>query len=333
MIFLALFLSLFLSLSAQQESLDVYVTTQDSTILRAGPGFEFDRLAVIPLGTTLQAVERSAGTRWIKVTYEGQTGWVAYWLLIWTGDLFTLPEFKAPLPEASSGVYVTTTDFSSLRAGPGLAWERVDVVPPNITMAAIGRTVDARWLQVDYEGQTGWIIYWLLSESGQVFSLPIDGVDPRPFIRMEGPGRGRVVLAANVSWSSAWIATHRYSWVLAPLYNDLVNGVYRLAQIERIWRTMDSGAQANCDILVERPVFRTIAETSLEIDMAFRPMTIALDSAIQETNRAITRFEDACGRGELFVTESEIESALAEIQDANRNYILVFSLLRSFESR
>jgi uncharacterized protein YraI len=325
MIFLTLFLAFFLSA-------DVYVTTQDSTILRAGPGLEFDRLAVIPPGTTLQALERSPGTRWIKVIYEGQTGWVAYWLLIWTGDLFALPEFREPLPESASGVYVTTTDFSSLRAGPGLAWERLAVVPPNITMAAIGRTVDARWLQVDYEGQTGWIVYWLLSEQGKVFSLPVDGVNPRAFIRMAGPGRGRVVLASNVSWSSAWIVTHRYSWVLAPLYNDLVNGVYRLVQIERIWRIMDSGARADCDTLVERPVYRVISDTSLAIDVAFRPMAIALEAAIEETNRAITLFEDACGRPELFVTKYEIEDALAEIQAANRNYILVFSLLRSFES-
>jgi uncharacterized protein YraI len=333
MIFFSLFLLFFLPISVQQDSTDVYVTTQDYTSLRAGAGFDFERLEVIPPGVTLQAIERSEGSRWIKVVYEGQTGWIAYWLLIWTGDLFALPEFKEPLPESSSGVYVTTTDFSSLRAGPGTAWERVAVVPPNITLAAIGRTVDARWLQVDYEGQTGWIVYWLLSERGRVFSLPIDGVNPRAFIRMDGPGRGRVVLAGNVSWSSAWIVGHRYSWLLAPLYNDLVNGVYRLAQIERIWRTMASGGRANCEIRVERPIFRPIAEASLQIDMAFRPMRIALDSAIQETNQVITRFEDACGRADLFVTERDIETALAEIQDANRYYILVFSLLRSFEAR
>jgi hypothetical protein len=95
---------------------------------------------------------------------------------------------------------------------------------------------------------------------------------------------------------------------------------------------MDSGARADCDTLVERPVYRVISDTSLAIDVAFRPMAIALEAAIEETNRAITLFEDACGRPELFVTKYEIEDALAEIQAANRNYILVFSLLRSFES-
>lgn len=100
--------------------------------------------------------------------------------------------FAAPLsaqdtpatPEPNYPVYVTTQDFVSLRAGPGLAFKRLDIVPAATTLPAIGRTTDAGWIQVVYGEQQGWIAALWLVWSGPMMALPTDGVNPAPFIRL-----------------------------------------------------------------------------------------------------------------------------------------------------
>jgi hypothetical protein len=80
-------------------------------------------------------------------------------------------------------VYVTTQDFVSLRQGPGTAFNRLTVVPASVTLPAYGRTSDTQWVQVLHEGQRGWISSRYLVWSGDIIDLPVDGVDPYPFVR------------------------------------------------------------------------------------------------------------------------------------------------------
>ena len=87
---------------------------------------------------------------------------------------------------SDTGVYVTTQDYSSLRLGPGLNFERITVLDPAVTLMAVGRSSNAGWVQVEYEGQYGWVISWLLVWSGDLVQLPVDGVDPAPFVRRTG---------------------------------------------------------------------------------------------------------------------------------------------------
>lgn len=85
--------------------------------------------------------------------------------------------------EAATDVYVTTQDFVSFRAGPGKDFARLEVIAPEVTLPAYGRTSDTRWVQVEYNGQLGWIAAYYLVWSGEVINLRIDGVNPAPFIR------------------------------------------------------------------------------------------------------------------------------------------------------
>lgn len=188
MLFAIFFVLLPFAFALAQESPDtgVWVTTQDNSSLRAGPGEEFERLTIVPAGTTLPATRRTPNNDWLQVYYDGQYGWIAYWLLIWTGDLNSLPVEGAVEQTPETGIYVTTQDNSSLRRGPGRGFERITVVPAAVTLPAVGRSADGRWIQVYYDGQYGWIAYWLLVWSGDIVSLPIDGVNPAPFVRRTG---------------------------------------------------------------------------------------------------------------------------------------------------
>ena len=80
-------------------------------------------------------------------------------------------------------VYVTTQDFVALRQGPGTGFNRLTVVPAVVTLPAYGRTSDTRWIQVLHEGRLGWIAAQYLVWSGDVIDLPVDGVNPYPFVR------------------------------------------------------------------------------------------------------------------------------------------------------
>ncbi len=88
-----------------------------------------------------------------------------------------------PTEVPPTSVYVTTQDFLSLRQGPGTAFQRLAVVPATTTLPAYGRSSDTQWVQVLYEGQRGWLSSRYLVWSGDIIDLPVDGVDPYPFIR------------------------------------------------------------------------------------------------------------------------------------------------------
>ncbi|MBI5670503.1 MAG: SH3 domain-containing protein [Chloroflexi bacterium] len=102
--------------------------------------------------------------------------------LVWLAlTLITVSAQEGVLPEAN--VYVTTQDYVSFRTGPGKAFQRLAVIPAEVTLPAYGRTSDTRWVQVEYNGQLGWIAAYYLVWSGDVINLTIDGLDPTPFIR------------------------------------------------------------------------------------------------------------------------------------------------------
>lgn len=89
----------------------------------------------------------------------------------------------APTANAQTGVFVTTQDFVSLRTGPQRTFDRYGVVPPTTTLPAVARSADMQWIQVDYQGQLGWISARYLVWSGDIIQLPIDGFGREAFIR------------------------------------------------------------------------------------------------------------------------------------------------------
>lgn len=91
-----------------------------------------------------------------------------------------------PEPTPDTGIWVTTQDNMVLREGPGLAFARVDGIPFATTLPAIGRTVDGTWIQVYYNGKTGWLNALFLIWSGDMISLPADGINPAPYVRQRG---------------------------------------------------------------------------------------------------------------------------------------------------
>jgi len=59
--------------------------------VRSGPGLSFGQLAVLPAYTQVPFVARTADSSWIRVDFNGVTGWVAAWVVVGTGDFNNLP--------------------------------------------------------------------------------------------------------------------------------------------------------------------------------------------------------------------------------------------------
>jgi len=107
---------------------------------------------------------------------------LAILILIVAVPVVAQDDVKTPAPTYLA--YVTTQDVVSFREGPGTAFKRLDVIPPETTLPAIGRTTDAQWIQVIYGEKRGWIAARWLVWSGPMMALPADGVNPAPYIRL-----------------------------------------------------------------------------------------------------------------------------------------------------
>lgn len=291
-----------------------------------------------------------------------------------------------------TGVWITTQDRSSFRAGPGTHWERLDVIPPAVTLPAIGRTADARWVQIVYEHRVGWVAAWLVVWSGNLIELPVDNMPTETFVRRANikaittrdapiyreevdpstqvgvlPAKTDIELTGRLGGGSNWNGyfqyqlmwdgqlywissfnvrildgggrlldnTYRYAYgrLVRQLDDDIENGRRRLRSIESLWLELRTGGTVRCDVLPDTLTPRRAPDSDVSREPIFGPLVMALDSAYGRTNTAITSLADACNRDELFLTEQDVIDALADINEARRNYNIARSLLESLSRR
>ncbi|MGH2585699.1 MAG: peptidoglycan DD-metalloendopeptidase family protein [Dehalococcoidia bacterium] len=154
------------------------VNDPEGVNLRGGPGTEFNSLAVIPVGTELPVLGPKQNVSWLPVSYQGRIGFVHEDYI----DLRTPPAAgsaasatptaspsprpspsSSPSPSASPSsspssqqMRVTSPDGVNLRAGPGMDQRVLTVIPNNARVTVIGRSPDGKWVNVSYNGQSGW---------------------------------------------------------------------------------------------------------------------------------------------------------------------------------
>jgi uncharacterized protein YraI len=135
--------------------------------VRSGPGTTFERIGRINPGDPYRVVESLDG--WYGIEYNGRTGYVA--------AQYVQP---ASAPSASAGPISTASslDFTllytvRLRSGPGTTFDTLTRVPFNTIVRAVGRNASNTWLQVVYEGQTGWVAAQYGQLDGSINSLPV----------------------------------------------------------------------------------------------------------------------------------------------------------------
>ncbi|MCA0453653.1 MAG: SH3 domain-containing protein [Chloroflexi bacterium] len=291
-------------------------------------------------------------------------------------------------PKPGTGIYVTTQDFSSLRAGPDKSFARIDILPPVVTLEAVGRTADTRWIQVNYNGTLGWVASILLVWTGDVTTLPVDGINPAPFVRRAGavgvtiretpiyrtqvtpedqvgtiPAGVEVELTGRLGqngffrfqikyqgqlyWVGSWnirvtggnylrlldsAYLFPYGRLILQLEENLAITVTSYNQIRDVWRRLGQGATVTC---TPAPTYarRLLTDADVQIEPKFVPAVAALDAGITSINTAISSFIDLCNSTTRSLTQADIDAALLELADAERNLILASSLLEPLRNR
>jgi hypothetical protein len=290
---------------------EVYVTTQDFSSFRTGPGTAFRRLTVIPPVITLPAIGRTSDTRWVQVVYKGQRGWIASILLVWSGDIIKLPvdgieSARFIRRAAALGVTIRETPIYRNQVTPE---DQVGTIPERTQVELTGRlggsTGNYFRFQIRHQGQLYWVGSWNIRV--------IDG----NYLRL---------------LDLAYLFP--YGRLVRQLERNLAENVGSFTQIQSVWRRLSNGDQVRCAPIPPQ-VRQFITESDASKEPSFAPAVRALDSAIKSTNTAIAAFADVCGNKDpnFVLTREAIDAALKEVDNAERNLIIAGSLLEPLRRR
>jgi hypothetical protein len=286
----------------------VYVTTQDFSSLRAGPGRAFERLKVVPPVTTLPAYGRTSDTQWIQVEYEGTLGWIASILLVWSGNVVELPVDginPQPFIRRAAALAETIRDtpyyasFTTMVPGSELG-----SIPAETVVELTGRVGERGYIRVQarYNGQ----LVWIGTQNLNVFE-------------------GNLFRLLDLSYLFS------YGRLFLDLQDNYALALTSYDQIVDVWSRIEQGNQVACSpapLLVERE----LVATDVNKEPIFEGAVLALNDAIDAINEAISAFEDACAPG-FTLTLEYVQGQLATLAEAQRSLIFVGSLLEPLRDR
>ncbi len=179
---------------AMTASTGFFATADFRVNVRSGPGTEYTILGQARSGDALDITGRTADNRWLRVNFNGQEGWASATLFSVTGDVATAPESVAGTsavlrqPASTSGSTGTTSSIpagavsvitrvnANLRAAPSSSSDLLGVIPFSTTLEVLARSETNNWVQVTYDGKTGWVSSGLLFfQSGNIDTVnPLD---------------------------------------------------------------------------------------------------------------------------------------------------------------
>lgn len=288
----------------------VYVTTQDLASLRRGPGKNFERMTVVAESVTIPAIGRTPNSDWVQVVYEGEAGWIASFLLVWSGEFINLqidghdpaPYVRRTELQANIGAGAILYDNFTLSYG-----HQVSTVTEGTVVELTGRLGSGRYMpiQIVYNGELYWVGSWEL-------------------FRVRGG-----------SISKLLDMTYRYAYgrITNGLDADISRGLSRLGSIENLWLELSAGRTVQCNRVPDFLPSRRTPDSDINQEPRFLVMVQALDMAIVSTNTAISLLDDACNRTDPFITPDDIDNALLEIDTARRNYNLASSLFNPLQAQ
>jgi hypothetical protein len=321
MLFIVLLLIASLSVAAQDEPevtpeppvYTVYVTTQDYSALREGPGQAFARVDVVPAAATIPAIGRTNNADWIQVQFGEKRGWIAAFLLVWSGDMLSLPadginpvsyiRRRGPMITVAQTMLIYDQQFYA----PG---QKVDFPAETTRVEVTGRlgSGDNYWLQFWYVDRYYWLGAWNLH-------LAVPGT-----------------FFFNVPDASY---VYPYGRLLNKVYGGYGLTLDTYYAIRNIWNNLASGSSISCDNNPELLEEGDYSEADLVLEPVFVPAVRALQTAVTRTNSAVTSLQQACAQtGEdRFLTTDVVNAALADLAEAGRNLDLVDILLPPVSNR
>lgn len=308
--------------AAQTDLSIVYVTVQRNASLRAGPGTHWERLAVLPYGTTYRATGRTLEADWVQIAYEGALdsaaypeatidgityGWVSSTLLFWTGSVMELPVDGVPtvnFVRAASFIITLQPDmpiFTGITA-PGV---RVPYpLPGPARVEASGRLGDPPYYWIQFK--VGDEFYWVSSTSvGAYYGL------------------------AALPDARQLVASGRLNRLLARGLGRLDSV---LNEVQGRWTRLALGQPVSCNNLPGDFTLALLTDNDLDREPLYRALVAALTEAEIATERALGRLRTACLTPTVPISADIITAALDELAAARRAQELAHLLLRPLQA-
>lgn len=117
--------------------------SSDSLNVRSGPGLSYDVVDHLTRGKDLEVL--SSSEEWVKVKYDGRTGWVASWLTSYTSE-------RTPTVHTE---IISQTNGLNFRSNPSLDAPILTRMNAGDRAALLSR--DGDWLHVQLNGTKGWV--------------------------------------------------------------------------------------------------------------------------------------------------------------------------------
>ena len=293
---------------AQDALDDVYATMQYNVSLRAGPGINWERLAVLDFGTTYRATGRTQDASWLQIAYTGDRltdaypeatidgvtyGWVQTSLTFWTGNMLALPVDGVRTVDFVRGTLRTVLITPDMPIYTGIigAQQRVDYPlagPAYVEATAYIGDSDFVWVQF----KIGANFYWV-SALGSYRNLP------NAAMLIAG---GRLEMLVNRNLTRLW-----------NTYNDLYS---------RWWR-LSSGQPVSCNNLPGEFALIRLLDNDLVREPLYAAIQTGLGEAEAAINRAAARLREVCSTPQVNVPASDVDAALADLESAEQSLSLV----------
>ncbi len=290
------------------------LVNRDGVNVRLIPALGAEVIGFVNAGYTADALARSPDNEWVRVSFNGEEGWIGLAVLtVLAGDVNSLPVrdprtmpyggFESPragLSSATSPVQGELPDNGvRVRAGPSRAYPILANAPRRTVFPLLGRTVNNSWFQVNYLGTLGWVTAQEVVIQGavDVNQLPVDGI---------------VAEAPPMSNATAedYLGTLR-------LLRDRINLAQpSLDAIRGLWTNVAIGGQPTCGSFPARPTGYNVPNPLLAVFFdTLNPVQLQFNDAMANVRGAIDLFIDLCSRGS--VEEAIVRQALDMVNRAD----------------
>jgi uncharacterized protein YraI len=155
-------------LASNDNAAEPQVTAFRAVNVRSAPEVNSTRLGTLQPGESARITGRTEDSEWLRIDFNGQEAWIAFFVVNVEGELSALPVLTSPealqtQAAASQSLEVTTRFNANLRSTPNRNAELLVVIPHNTRLRTTARSVDGEWLHVEYNGITGWLVTSLVS--------------------------------------------------------------------------------------------------------------------------------------------------------------------------
>ena len=164
--------------------------------VRSGPATSYTSLGQLDAGGKVQVTERDATGTWYRILYPsgpGGTGWVAaQYVQLAAGTQVPLDATATP-----SGPQGRVVQLLNVRSGPGMTFDSLGMLQPNVTVALTGKDASAAWFQISYPtapGGRAWVTAQFIQTDASdqlpvldAYGTPVPGSTAGPVTSQQPP--------------------------------------------------------------------------------------------------------------------------------------------------